>query len=65
MAVLTSLRLDTLAAMHSAAACTIQKNHLPAQKFCDKWAAYAKPHPAELWGGRSPPQNSRPRWAMY
>ena len=25
-----------------------KKIHLPAQKFCDKWAAHAKPHPAEF-----------------
>ncbi len=27
--------------------CNPKKVHLPAQKLCDKWAAHAKPHPAE------------------
>ncbi len=45
--------MDKLAAlMHSAAACAIPKKSL----VCDKWAAHAEPHPAEVWGG--PPQNS-------
>jgi len=39
--------------MHSAAACQ-KNNHLPAHKFCDKWAAHAKPHPAEFWGSPTP-----------
>ena len=33
--------------------CDPKQNHLLAQKFCDKWAAHSKPHPAEFWGGRS------------
>ena len=33
--------------------CDSKEIHLPAQNFCDKWAARAKPHPAEFRGGRS------------
>ena len=49
IAVLTSLPLGKLAAMHSAAGLP-KKIHLPAQKNFAKWAAQ---HPAEFWGGRS------------
>ena len=37
-----------------------KRNHLPAQKNCAKWAAHAKPHPAEFWGGLRPVQVGTP-----